>query len=53
MSEGNTSTVPEPDRPLVCQFLDLYNGIDKENPDPAGTQALRRMLHDHPELWRH
>ena len=34
MSEGNSSLVPESGRALAQQFLDLYNGIDKENPDP-------------------
>ena len=34
MSEGNSSLVPESDHPVVQQFLELYNGIDKENPDP-------------------
>ena len=53
MSEGNLSLVPKSDHPLVQQFLELYKGIDKENPDPADRQALREMLHDHPELWRH
>ena len=52
MSEGNSSLVPESDRALAQQFLDLFNSIDKENPDPAHIQALRDMLHNHPELWR-
>jgi hypothetical protein len=53
MSKQTPPLLPESDRALTQQFLDLFNGIDKENPDPADRQALREMLHNHPELWRH
>ena len=52
MSEQNAPLLPESDRALAQQFLDLYNGIDKENPDPAHIQAMRDMLCDHHDLWR-
>lgn len=52
MSDQNTSLIPKPDHPLVREFLELVNGIDRENPAPADVQALRVMLHNHPDLWR-
>jgi len=52
MTDQPTSLIPKPDQDLVHQFLELTQGIDKEDPSPADIQALRQMLHDHPSLWR-
>lgn len=52
MTDQTTSLIPKPDQALVRQFQELVRGIDKENPKPADIQALRHMLHEHPDLWR-
>jgi hypothetical protein len=52
MTDQTTSLAPQPEPPLVRQFLELIKSIDKDDPRPAHIQALRHMLRDHPDLWR-
>jgi hypothetical protein len=52
MSDRNPSLVPKPDQAIVRQFLELVDGIDRDDPSPADIRALREMLRDHPDLWR-
>jgi hypothetical protein len=52
MPDQITSLLPQLDRLVVRQFLQLVQGIDKQDPSPADVQALREMLHGHPDLWR-
>jgi len=52
MPDPIASLLPETDRLVLRQFLQLVQGIDKQDPSPADVQALREMLHSHPGLWR-
>ena len=52
MSDGNFSLVPKPDQAVVRRFMELVDGIDRDDPSPADVRALREMLHDHSGLWR-
>jgi hypothetical protein len=52
MTDRNPSLPLQPEPVAVAQFLQLVQEVDRANPAPAHIQALRRMLDDHPELWR-
>jgi hypothetical protein len=52
MADQTPSLPMKPDPAVVAHFLQLVQKVDRANPAPAHIQALRRILDEHPELWR-
>src|SRR5262245_49883375 len=52
MTHPSLLTIDQLNTEAVRDFLTLAQQIDKEKPDPTQLKELRRMLTEHPDLWR-